>query len=172
MFDEELNRTLAEEVANGAFREDLFYRLLGLPIKLPPLNRRVNDIILLAKFFVDEFVKENQLSAMTLSPDSVKKLMAYNYPGNVRELKAIIELAVVMSEKSVIEPHDIIFTPKKPMANLMLEEKSLRKYTFDIIQYYLEKYDDNIMKVADVLDIGKSTIYRVLKEMKEENEGL
>ena len=164
------HKDLIEEVQQGRFREDLFYRLLGLPIKLPPLNRRVNDIILLAKFFIDEFVKENQLSPMTLSPESVKKLMDYNYPGNVRELKAIIELAVVMSEKTVIEPQDIIFTPKKPMANLMLEEKSLRKYTFDIIQYYLEKYDDNIMKVADLLDIGKSTIYRILKEMKEENE--
>jgi len=164
------HKNLIEEVQHGRFREDLFYRLLGLPIKLPPLNKRVNDIILLAKFFIDEFVKENQLNPISLSPDSVQKLLAYSYPGNVRELKAIIELAVVMSDKPVIEPEDIIFTPKKPLANLMLEEKSLRKYTFDIIQYYLEKYDDNILKAAEVLDIGKSTIYRILKEMKEENE--
>ena len=164
------HKDLLEEVEKGRFREDLFYRLLGLPIKLPPLNKRVNDIILLAKYFIKEFAKENEMPILNFSPESVKKLMAYNYPGNVRELKAIIELAAVMSDGNIIEPDDIIFSPKKPMANLMLEEKSLRKHTFDIIQYYREKYDDNILKVADVLDIGKSTIYRMLKEMKEDEE--
>lgn len=164
------HKDLLEEVENGKFREDLFYRLLGLPIKLPPLNKRVNDIILLSKFFMDEFVKENDLDSMSLSPEAVKKLMAYSYPGNVRELKAIIDLAAVMSDGKIIEEDDIIFSPKKPMANLMLEEKSLRKYTFDIIEYYREKYDDNILKVAEVLDIGKSTIYRMLKEIKEDEE--
>ena len=164
------HKNLIEEVENGSFREDLFYRLLGLPIKLPPLNKRVNDIILLAKFFIDEFVKENEMDPISLSSESVKKLMAYSYPGNVRELKAIIDLAAVMSDGGIIEADDIIFSPKKPMANLMLEEKSLRKYTFDIIEYYREKYDDNILKVAEVLDIGKSTIYRMLKEMKEDEE--
>lgn len=164
------HKDLSEEVEKGRFREDLFYRLLGLPIKLPPLSSRVNDIILLAKFFLKEFAKENDLAVLSLSPDAVKKLMAYNYPGNVRELKAIIELAAVMCDGNLIEPDDIIFSPKKPMANLMLEEKSLRKYTFDIIKYYREKYDDNIIKVAEVLDVGKSTIYRMLKEMKEDEE--
>jgi DNA-binding NtrC family response regulator len=164
------HKDLSEEVEKGRFREDLFYRLLGLPIKLPPLSSRVNDIILLAKFFLKEFAKENDLAVLSLSPDAVKKLMAYNYPGNVRELKAIIELAAVMCDGTLIEPDDIIFSPKKPMANLMLEEKSLRKYTFDIIKYYREKYDDNIIKVAEVLDVGKSTIYRMLKEMKEDEE--
>ena len=131
-----------------------------------------NEIIIrgIDKFFVSEFIKENQLDALTLSPESVKKLLAYSYPGNVRELKAIIELAAVMSDGNSIEPEDIIFSPKKPMANLMLEEKSLRRYTFDIIQYYLDKYDENILRVSDVLDIGKSTIYRMLKEMKEDEE--
>jgi DNA-binding NtrC family response regulator len=164
------HKDLLEEVEKGKFREDLFYRLLGLPITLPPLSNRVNDIILLAKFFLKEFAKENDLPLLSLSPAAAKKLMSYNYPGNVRELKAIIELAAVMCEGQIIEPDDIIFSPKKPMANLMLEEKSLRHYTYDIINYYREKYDDNILKVADVLDIGKSTIYRILKEMEQDEK--
>jgi len=110
------------------------------------------------------------MDPFTLSSDAVKKLLSYAFPGNVRELKAIIELAAVMSDDSIIEADDIIFSPKKPLVNMMLEEKSLRKHSFDIIRYYLEKYDDNIMKVAKVLDIGKSTIYRMLKEMEEEYE--
>lgn len=165
------HKDLVEEVEHGRFREDLFYRLLGLPIKLPALNKRGNDIILLAKFFIKEFIKENELEEMTFAPETASKLLAYSYPGNVRELKAIIELAAVMSDGKIIEPHDIIFSPKKPMANLMLEEKALRRHTFDILSYYLEKYDNNILKVAKVLDIGKSTIYRMLKEMEDEAYG-
>ncbi len=165
------HKDLTEEVQAGRFREDLFYRLLGLPIKLPALNKRGTDIVILSRFFIEEFEKENELESLTLAPDSVKKLLEYSFPGNVRELKAIMELAAVMSDGNIIEPDNIIFSPKKPMANLMLEEKSLRRYTFDIIQYYLEKYDENILKIAEVLEIGKSTIYRILKEMKEYEEG-
>jgi len=166
------HKDLTEEVQEGRFREDLFYRLLGLPIKLPALNKRGNDIVLLSRFFIEEFEKENELESLSIAPDSVKKLLGYSFPGNVRELRAIIELGAVMSDGSIIEPDDIIFSPKKSMANLMLEEKSLRRYTFDIIQYYLDKYDDNILKIADVLDIGKSTIYRMLKEIKEDEEAV
>jgi len=119
--------------------------------------------------FLKAFSKENEMDQLSLAPDAVKKLLTYSFPGNVRELKAIVELAAVMSEEVIIEAKDIIFSPKKPMANLMLEEKSLRKYSFDIINYYLEKYDENILKVAAVLDIGKSTIYRIIKEMEEES---
>lgn len=162
------HKDLIEEVQEGRFREDLFYRLLGLPIKLPTLNKRGNDIILLSRFFIKEFEKENDLESLSLAPESVKKLLGYGFPGNVRELKAIIELGAVMSDGDIIEAKDIIFSPKKQMVNLMLEEKSLRKYTFDIIKYYLEKYDENILKISDVLDIGKSTVYRMIKEMKED----
>ena len=164
------HKDLIEEVQEGRFREDLFYRLLGLPIKLPALNKRGNDIILLSRFFMKEFEKENELDSLSIAPESVKKLLGYSFPGNVRELKAIIELGAVMSDGNIIEAKDIIFSPKKQMLNLMLEEKSLRKYTFDIIKYYLDKYDENILKISDVLDIGKSTVYRMIKEMKEDEE--
>jgi len=100
----------------------------------------------------------------------VKKLISYNYPGNVRELKAIIDLAVVMADKNEILPGDIIFTPRQSMATLLHSEKSLRLYTYEIIRFFLEKYNHNILKVAEVLDIGKSTIYRLLKEMEENDQ--
>ncbi len=163
------HRNLAEEVEKGNFREDLYYRLLGLPVILPPLRDRGNDIVRLAKFFIEEFSKANQIHAPRLTVDAIDKLLKYNFPGNVRELRSIIELAVVMADDDEISDNDISFNQVGKDNMLVNEEMSLKSYTFKIIQYYLDKYENNVLKVADVLDIGKSTIYRYLKEMEEEN---
>jgi two-component system response regulator AtoC len=72
----------------------LYYRLIGLPIQLPPLRERGNDILILAKHFIDLFCKENKLEKKTLSPEAQQKLLQYPFPGNVRELKSVVELAV------------------------------------------------------------------------------
>jgi len=158
------NRNLAEEVKKGHFRQDLYYRLLGLNINLPPLRDRGNDILLLAKYFIDEFSKENDLPRKNLSQHAQEKLMNYDFPGNVRELKAIMELAVVMANREAIEDNDISLTSATRSANFLLdEEDTLDGYTKKIIKHYLEKHDNNILEVAKKLDIGKSTIYRMLK---------
>ncbi|MEM6360611.1 MAG: sigma-54 dependent transcriptional regulator [Bacteroidota bacterium] len=162
------HRDLTEEVKNGNFREDLYYRLLGLPIQLPPLRDRDKDIILLAKYFLKTFAEENNLSELTLSANAQEKLMSYPFPGNVRELKSIIELSAVMANGSEVLDEDISFNSVSKETNFLFEEMSLRSYTFKIIRYYLDKYDGNVLKVAEKLDIGKSTIYRHLKEMEEE----
>lgn len=161
------HRNLAEEVEKGTFREDLYYRLLGLPVVLPPLRDRGNDIVRLAKYFTAEFAKANNITTPRLTSDAIDKLMRYNFPGNVRELRSIMELAVVMAEDDEITAADITFNQVGKDNLLASEEMSLRAYTFKIIQYYLDKYENNVLKVADVLDIGKSTIYRYLKEMEE-----
>jgi len=162
------HRDLAEEVKHGNFREDLYYRLLGLPVHLPPLRERGKDIVILAKFFLQQFAKDNELPALKLAPDTQEKLMNYPYPGNVRELRSIIELAAVMANDNLVEPDDINFNSISKETNFLFEEMTLRDYTFKIIRYYLDKYDDNVLQVAKKLDIGKSTIYRYLKEMEEE----
>lgn len=161
------HRDLAEEVRKKNFREDLFYRLLGLPIKVPPLRSRGNDILLLAKFFIDEFCKENKLEKMNITPEAQKKLMKYPFPGNVRELKAVMELSAVMANNNQIEADSISFNSATSMSDMMLEETTLREYTNRIIKHFLEKYDNNVMLVAKKLDIGKSTIYRMLKNEDE-----
>jgi len=163
------HRDLAEEVKKGSFREDLYYRLLGLPVHLPPLRDRDKDIIVLAKFFLEMFSKENDLPLMKLSAEAQEKLLSYPYPGNVRELKSIIDLSAVMANDNEITADDISFNSISKETNFLFEEMSLRDYTFKIIRYFLEKYDNNVLKVADKLDIGKSTIYRYLKEMEEES---
>ena len=161
------NRNLRDEVKKGNFREDLYYRLFGLPVELPPLRERDKDIILLAKFFIENFCKENDLPHLTLTTAAQKKLMSYSYPGNIRELKAIIELAAVMSNGDEIDQDEITFSTDDPLPDALSENMTLKEYTNRIIEIYLKKHDDNIKLVADKLDIGVSTIYRMLKEKKE-----
>jgi DNA-binding NtrC family response regulator len=158
------NRNLADEVQKGNFREDLYYRLLGLPIELPPLRYRGNDIILLAKYFVDEFCKENKMKKLSITESAQQKLMGYHFPGNVRELRAIIELAAVLTDHDQIDESHISFNSADAAGNLLMEESSLAEYTRKIIRYYLQKYNNNVLLVAKKLEIGKSTIYRMIKE--------
>lgn len=161
------HRNLADEVNNGNFREDLYYRLLGLPIELPPLRDRGNDILLLAKFFLDAFAKANKLGKLDFTKEAKQKLLEYSYPGNVRELKAVIELSAVMAATNEIEAEDIRFNSPKRAETFLTEETTLKDYTQKIIYHFLKKYDDNVILVAKKLDIGKSTIYRMLKEEKK-----
>jgi len=157
------NRNLAKEVQKGNFREDLYYRLLGLPIEIPPLRFRGNDILILAKTFVDEFCKENKMSKLEISTRAQEKLMKYPFPGNVRELKAIMELACVMTNSEIIGEDHISFNSTNAKSDFLLDEDSLEGYVKKIIKFYLQKYNNNVMVVAKKLDIGKSTIYRMLK---------
>ncbi len=157
------HKNLAQEVQDGRFREDLYYRLLGLPIHLPPLRDRGNDVIHLAKFFIDEYAGENKTGKITLSNDAQKKLMDYSYPGNIRELKAIIELACVMCDNNLIETKDITYNSEKSINNILSQEMTFDDYSNLIIKFYLDKYDDNVIAVAKKLNIGKSTIYRIMK---------
>ncbi len=157
------NRNLAKEVQKGNFREDLYYRLLGLPVEIPPLRYRGNDILILAKYFVDDFCKENNMEKMLISPEAQEKMLKYPFPGNVRELKAVMELSCVLTNNDIINADHISFNSTNAKSDFLLEEDSLQGYVQKIIKYYLQKYNNNVMVVAKKLDIGKSTIYRMLK---------
>lgn len=156
------HRNLLDEVQQKRFREDLYYRLIGLPIQLPPLRDRGSDILLLSKHFMDQYCKENQLDRKTLSPQAQEKLLEYAFPGNVRELKSVIELAVVMSDGETILPDHLTLHTPSSVNNLMAQEKSLKQYEIQIIQHFLDKYDRDVLTVARKLDVGKSTIYRMV----------
>lgn len=157
------HRNLPDEVKKGHFREDLYYRLLGLPIHLPPLRDRGGDILMLAKTFIDAFTKENGLGKKTLSAAAQQKLLSYPFPGNVRELKALAELAVVLSDEEMIQEQEINFSASNSKKDFLATERSLKNYTIEIVQHFLDKYDHNVLLVAGKLDIGKSTIYRMIQ---------
>ena len=161
------HRNLQEEITKGNFSEDLYYRLFGLPIALPPLRERENDILLIAKYFIDQFCKENKLGKNICLIEAKHKLMSYSFPGNIRELKSLVELACVMSEEEEIaEEHlQIYLTPVKALT-YGNGNYTLREYMRKLIQQYLDEYDYDVLKVAGKLDVGKSTIYRMINSQQ------
>lgn len=158
------HKNLGEEVKKGTFREDLFYRIIGLPLDLPPLRNRGNDVLILAKHFTDEFAKENKLKSVTMSNDAKDKLLKYNYPGNVRELKSVLDLACVMCNGSEITANDIRFNNVRSDDIFTREEKTLKEYNNEIIKFFLKKYNQDVLEVARKLDVGKSTIYNLIQK--------
>ncbi len=159
---------LAEAVKKNEFREDLYYRLMGLPIGLPPLRERGNDILLLARFFLEEFCRSNKLPVPVLTTAAKEKLMKYNFPGNVRELKAIMDLAAVLSSGQEIVEDDISFHGTKGEDSFLAQDKTLKEYIADIVQFFMRKNNNNVYKVAAQLDIGKSTIYKMIQQKEVE----
>lgn len=164
------HRDLPKEVETGNFREDLYYRLLGLPIHIPPLRERGNDIILISLKILSNFCQENNLANIELKGEAKEKLLSYSYPGNVRELKSIIELAAVMCTNNAITTEDIVFKSIRQQDSITYEDLTLREFEGKIIDHYLNKHNNNVIKVANILDIGKSTIYRHLKSSKDERK--
>ena len=158
------HKNLLELIEKGDFRQDLYYRLVGLPVHLPALRERGNDILLLSKHFMETFSKENKVKAPSLSEDARQKLLNHVYPGNVRELKSVIDLACVLCENNIIEPQDITFQSSGSLENLLNANLSLKEINERIILDRLQKTNNNIKVVATELGIGKSTIYRMLKE--------
>jgi DNA-binding NtrC family response regulator len=161
------NKNLKEEVRKGKFREDLYYRLLGLPIELPPLRERENDVLILAGFFIGRFCAENKIPLKKLSLASQKKIISHTFPGNVRELKSIVELAVTLSDNNELEPYDILIDAADSFYEEPAGSLTLRQYEIKIIKSTLKKNNNDIRAAAEILDIGVSTIYRILKDERD-----
>ena len=106
----------------------------------------------------------------TLSPEAQQKLLSYSFPGNVRELKSIMELAVVMSDSENILPEHITLNATTSINDLLNKETTLQEFENQIIQHYLDKYNGDVLLVAKKLDIGKSTIYRMIQNGELRNK--
>jgi DNA-binding NtrC family response regulator len=104
------NKNLAQRVKDGKMREDLYYRLQGFLIHLPPLRERENDSILLAKHFLKEFCDRNKIPQKSFNSHALQKIVSHTWPGNIRELKALVERTVLICDGDVITPDDMIFS--------------------------------------------------------------
>jgi len=165
------NRNLEEEILQGRFREDLFYRLNVVHIQVPPLRERKDDIPLMLNAFLDEFNRENNKSITGFDSRSRSALYKYGWPGNIRQLRNCVESAVVMCSGSQISLEDLPPTIRGaaeasviqvPMGITLAEAEKI------IIQQNLAANQGNKSKTADVLDIGRKTLHRKLEEYQLE----
>ncbi|MCB1112129.1 MAG: sigma-54-dependent Fis family transcriptional regulator [Chlamydiales bacterium] len=167
------NRNIEEAIKNQILREDLYYRLNVIPIHLPPLRDRKDDIIPLAEHFIAKFCIENHKERMTLGDDAKEKLLHYSWPGNVRELGNIIERAVVMNPgKTITTDHLYIgenLSSEDGGSSLVVPVgTSLRELEKKMIIETLEAQHQNKTKTAELLDISVRTLRNKLNEYKNE----
>jgi DNA-binding NtrC family response regulator len=169
------NKNLKHEVSQGRFREDLFYRLNVIPIHLPPLRERRNDIPLLAAHFLAEAEQESKNKVPDLAPETLDSLMDYRWPGNVRELKNAIQFSVVRSRGDKILPTDLPTDIAGEARNLLATQTTPDPYpaeipltrgklTIESIKIALTKTGGNKSKAARVLGVGRATLYRFLAQ--------
>jgi two-component system, NtrC family, response regulator AtoC len=172
------NRDMKQAVEDKMLREDLFYRLNVVPIHLPPLRERSQDILPLANYFLARMSKENHKEVKQLTRGAKEKLLSYNWPGNVRELANIIERAVVMSNSIDIEPDSIFLEPTGDLPakqSIVIESSeesglpvglSLRELEKQLIIETLHVHNNNKKKTAEILGISPRTLRNKLNEYK------
>ena len=160
------NKDLKEEVKNKNFREDLYYRLNVIPISIPPLRERKNDIPLLIDHFLKQAEEEYKQKPPKISKEAMSLMMDYAWPGNVRELQNAIQFAIVKCSGSLITPNELpveLRDNKKPL----LKRGPSKKLDFDTIKSALEQTGGNKSRAAKLLGVGRATLYRFLSEHPE-----
>lgn len=157
------NKNLQKEIKEGTFREDLFYRLSVVPIHLPPLRERKDDIPLLSNYFMNKYNKKRRKSIKGISERAMKALVNYDWPGNVRELENAIERAVVLTENEFIEPSDLYYY------GLSAEVEATKDRTLvDVEKQYIEKtlkmFSGHKIKTSKALGIDRKTLRAKMKK--------
>ncbi len=159
------NRDLKEFVKEKKFREDLFYRLSVYELVIPPLRERESDVQMLIDFFLDHFKTQHGKPNMTLSKKANSKLLAYQWPGNVRQLRNIIDSAIVMAEGDEIELFDLGI---RDTSDGELETLRIDHWEQKLIRDALKRTRNSVPKAAELLGISRATLYRKIDEYKIE----
>ena len=171
------NKNLKALVANGNFREDLYFRLNVVKIEMPPLRDRQEDIVLLVGSFLQEFAKENDRPVKPLADDAMQLLLTYSWPGNVRELRTAIEHGVVMSNDSVIEARHLPQFLRFPAADIGISSPPTKNTLAAPAEFNLHALETNTIRAAlslaggnrthaaDLLGVSRRTLQRKLKDL-------
>ncbi|MGZ3694467.1 MAG: AAA-type ATPase lid domain-containing protein, partial [Bdellovibrionota bacterium] len=186
------NKNLPEAIKNNLFREDLYYRLAVIPIVVPPLRRRVEDIPALLKHYLETFAKEQGREPKKVSEDALQILKHYSWPGNVRELRNLVERLSIMCRGDIITIEDVPAELLDAVAKAPLEpetadqtgpaiplplsaglKEAKNQFEREFIIHKLKENDWNISKTAQVLDIERAHLHRKIKALKisEAEEG-
>ncbi|QIL01989.1 PEP-CTERM-box response regulator transcription factor [Sphingomonas sinipercae] len=159
------HQDLEAMIADGRFREDLYYRLAEIVIKIPPLSERVGDAVLLARHFVNRFAKEMNPTVHGLAPDAVAAIDGHSWPGNVRELENRIKRAVIMADGKLICASDLDLAGDQGAGDAIINLRSARESADRrAIHQALSRTDNNISGAAKLLGISRPTLYDLLKQ--------
>jgi two-component system, NtrC family, response regulator HydG len=162
------NKDLAKEVEKRRFRQDLYYRLRVIELKVPPVRDRTEDILALANYFAENIAKHIGREPVTFSPGAIRRMMSYNWPGNVRELRNSVEYALALSASNRIEQEDL---PEELQAKAYPRRNSDSLALADLerehILKVLQSTHGNKMQAAKTLGIGTATLYRKLKQYQQ-----
>lgn len=164
------NLNLTEEVKKGAFREDLFYRLNVIPLPLPPLRERLEDILPLAKHFLVKYCKEMQRRGMTLAKDALEALESYAWPGNVRELENLMERVAALTEGDIITLHDLPPNIREESLTRVTEKgadltKTLAEIERSMISDALALSDGVKARAAALLNLNRTTLVEKMRRL-------
>ena len=168
------NQNLETLITERKLREDLYYRLSVFPIELPPLRDRKEDIPILIEHFINIFNKETTKKVEGIEDETLDILLSYNWPGNIRELRNVIERAFVLTVGGLIKKEHIMIRPKPTEESIMEVyhgmswENALNLFKKNYLQYLLKKYNYNHKKVASILEIKPSYLSRLKKDMQVE----
>jgi two-component system nitrogen regulation response regulator NtrX len=159
------NKDLSEEMKKGAFRDDLLYRLNVIPIHLPPLRERKEDIPELVDYFLGYFATESGQKPKKITPEGLKMLELYNWPGNIRELRNVIERLVIMTPSVTVTPRNIILgeAVRSDYFTFNTLKDARESFEKDFIIRKLEENNWNISKTSEILDIERSNLHRKIK---------
>ncbi len=169
------NKKLEEEIQEGNFREDLYFRLNVIPLLVHPLRERKEDIPLIAEHFCCQISQEYGRKPQKFSSGAIEKLQSYSWPGNVRELRNTVERLVIMVQEEFIEAEDISLPDIRSSGSGFLEDyDSLKDAREDFERKYIEKKladcDGNITRTAEILKIERTSLYRKLKSYGIKND--
>lgn len=166
------NADLNQAVDNNAFRKDLLYRINTIAIEIPPLRARKEDIILLAESFLSKMALKHHTRKLIIHKTAQQALLAYDWPGNIRELNHVMERAHILCQADEISVDDLGLptTPKVPLATQAIEEDpnslaTLETLELNIIDKRLSLFDGNVIKAAKSLGLSRSAFYRRLEKM-------
>lgn len=162
------NKDLAKMIADKNFREDLYYRLKVIELKLPPLRERKEDIEELVKYFVKKYSPENK--EILISDESLQILENYNWPGNIRELENVIQRAVILCSDNVILPSDLPQEIIEEIGDLdySISEKSLSQAEDDFRRFYISKILRKVKSKSDaakILGINRSHLHKLISQL-------
>jgi two-component system response regulator GlrR len=157
------NKDIEEQVKQGLFREDLFYRIHVIPVHLPPLRERKEDIPLLAAHFITKFSRQMNKSVKGLTPAAMQKLMLYDWPGNVRELENTIEYAMALTQDTSIK-EDLILRTKAPSEGLKPLREAREEFEKEYVMNIMKVSEGNVSKAAELAGKYRADFYNLLKK--------